>query len=180
MLNIYEFCLVCILMLQYLWLKKEEKIKVKAEKQPASLESSQIDAIGMQRKKCRSVNFNLRMQKRFKESLLEILKGHRNLQKSAPKVNRDNLKDFKSDSESLRDSLKSFEDTSEGEIKLRALSGDLNEDQLEAEWVWLRLKKAQQRLFWHIIYNYVKKRKADFEFFSFFKSVICSFQNFNL
>ena len=68
------------------------------------------------------------MQKGFKESLLKILKGYKNLQRSASKVDEDNLKNFKSNSEPFRDSLKSFEDVSERKIKFKALSEDFNED----------------------------------------------------
>ena len=69
-------------------------------------------------------------------------------------MSRDNLKNFKNNSEPSEDSLKSFEDASEGEIKFKALSENLNEDQLEAEWAQLRPEEVQQRLFQHIIYNY--------------------------
>ena len=74
------------------------------------------------------------MQERSREGLLEILKGHRDLQGPAPKVGRDNLKDFESDSEPPRGPPESFEDTSEEEVKPKNLSEDLNEDQLETEW----------------------------------------------
>ena len=120
------------------------------------------------------------MQKGFKKDLLKILKNHRNLQRSALKVNKDNLKNFRSDSEPPRGFPKSFEDASEGEIKFKTFNKDLNEDQLETEWTQLRLKKTQQRLFQHIIYNYAQKENFYFKFFSFFKSVIYSLQDFNL
>ena len=57
------------------------------------------------------------MQKGPREGLLKILKGHRNLQRPVQKAGRDDLNDFKSNSESLKGTLKSFKDASEGEIK---------------------------------------------------------------
>ena len=80
------------------------------------------------------MNSSLGMQKGFREGLLKILKSYRDLQELAPKMSRDNLKNFESNSEPLRGFLKSFEDISEGEVEFRALSEDLDEDQLEAEW----------------------------------------------
>ena len=74
------------------------------------------------------------MQEKPREGLLKILKGYRDLQRPALKADRDDLKDFRSNSEPSEDPLKSFEDASEGKIKPRALSENLNEDQLEAEW----------------------------------------------
>ena len=73
------------------------------------------------------------MQKGFKEGLLKILKNYRDLQKSAPKVNKNNLNDFRSDLELLRDSFKSFKNASEREVKSRDSSEDFDEDQLETE-----------------------------------------------
>ena len=154
MLNMYKPCLACVSVLQYLQLEEEGKTEAKVEKWPTSSESSQIDAIGMQRKKCRFMNSSLRMQEELKEGLLKILKSHEDLQRSVLKVSRDDLKDFRSDSEPSEDLLKSFEDALEGEIESRAPSGDFNEDQLEIEWAQLRPEGAQQRLFWHIIHNY--------------------------
>ena len=119
------------------------------------------------------------MQKKPREGLLKILKSHRNLQGPASKADRNDLKDFKSNSEPPRGPLESFEDASEREIKSKALSGDLNGDQLEAEWAQLGPKKVQQRLSQYIIHNYVQKKNLYFKFFSFFKSVIYSLQNFN-
>ena len=133
MLNTYGPHLACILALQYLQLKERRKTEVKTEKQPASSESSQIGIIGMWRKKCRFTNSNLGMQKGPRKGLLKILKGHRNLQESASKVGRNNLKNFKNNSESPRSLSESFEDASEREIEPKAFSGDLNEDQLETE-----------------------------------------------
>ena len=78
MLNIYGLCLVCVLMLQYLHLRKGGKTKIRTEKQSASPKSSQINAIQIQRKKHRFTNFNLKMQKRSK-GLLKILKNYRDL-----------------------------------------------------------------------------------------------------
>ena len=78
-LNIYELCFICVLMLQYFWFKEERKAEVRMKKWPANPESSQIGAIKMWRKKCRSVNFNLKMQKRPREGLLEILKSYEDL-----------------------------------------------------------------------------------------------------
>ena len=179
-LNTYRPCLACISMLQYLQLKEGRKIKTKAEKQPANPESSQIDIIKMQRKKCRSVNLNLRMQKGSRKGLLKILKSHEDLWKSVSKVSGDDLKGFRNNSEPLRSLSESFEDASEGEIKPKTPSEDLNGDQLEAEWAWLRPKEVQQRLFWHIICDYVWEKNPYSEPSSFFKFIICSFQDFNL
>ena len=103
------------------------------EKQPASPESSQIDIIEMQRKKCRSVNFNLKMQKGLKKDFLKILKGYEDLQRSASKVSENDLKDFESNLKLSGGLSKSFEDASEGEVEPRTFSEDLNGDQLEAE-----------------------------------------------
>ena len=120
------------------------------------------------------------MQKGPKEGLLKILKGHRDLQKPTPKMSRDNLKDFRSNSEPPRGPPESFEDASEGEVKSKALSEDFNEDQLEAEWVQLRPKEMQQRLFQHIIHNYAQKKNLYFKSSFSFKSVVHSLQDFNL
>ena len=130
-------------MLQYLQLEEERKAKTRTEKQSASSESSQIDVIKMQKKKCRFTNLSLRIQKRSKEGLLKILKGYRDLQRFVLKADRNNLKNFRSNLKPLRGSLKSFENASEGEVKFKAFSGDFNEDQLEAEWAQLRLKRVQ-------------------------------------
>ena len=73
------------------------------------------------------------MQKGLKEDLLKILKDHEDLHKSAPKTDRNDLKDFRSDLKPLRNLLKSFEDALEREIESRILSKDFNEDQFEAE-----------------------------------------------
>ena len=73
------------------------------------------------------------MQKRFKEGLLKILKDYENLQRSALKMNKNDLKNFRSNSESSEGPLKSFKDASEGKIEFRAFSEDFNEDQLKAE-----------------------------------------------
>ena len=74
------------------------------------------------------------MQKGFREGLLKILKGYRDLQRSALKADEDDLKNFESNSEPPEGFLENFEDASEREVKSRAFSEDLNEDQLEAEW----------------------------------------------
>ena len=103
------------------------------EKQTASPESSQIGAIGMQRKKHRSINSSLGIQEGSKEGLLKILKGYEDLQESASKVSRDDLNDFESDLELLRDFLESFKGASEGGVESRDSSKDLNRDQFEAE-----------------------------------------------
>ena len=95
------------------------------------------------------------MQKRFKEDLLKILKGHKNLQESTLKAGRDNLKNFRNDSKSFKSFLKSFKDASEGEIEFKTFNEDFNEDQFEAEWTQLRFKEVQQRLSQYIIHNYM-------------------------
>ena len=89
----------------------------------------------MQRKKHRFINFNLRMQEEFREGLLKILKGHRDLQKSVLKADEDNLNDFRSNLELSENLFESFKGALEGEIKPRDFNEDLNEDQLETEWV---------------------------------------------
>ena len=73
------------------------------------------------------------MQKGFKEGLLEILKGHKDLWKSVSKVSENDLKNFRSNLKSSEDFLKSIEDASEREIEFKTLSENFNEDQLEAE-----------------------------------------------
>ena len=73
------------------------------------------------------------MQKRLKKDLLKILKGHEKMQRSALKMSRDDLKNFRNNLEPPRGPSESFEDTSEGEVEPKAPSGDLDEDQLEAE-----------------------------------------------
>ena len=73
------------------------------------------------------------MQKKFKEDLLKILKSHENLQKSVLKANENNLNNFRSDSEPFKSLFESFKDTSKREIKSKALSGDLDKDQLKAK-----------------------------------------------
>ena len=87
--------------------------------------------------------------------LLKILKSHRNLQESASKAHKNNLNNFKSNSELLKNLFKNFEDASEEEIKPKNPSGDLNRDQLEAEWAQLGPEEVQQKLSQHIIYDYV-------------------------
>ena len=120
-------------MLQYLPLRKGGQAEARAEKQVTSPESSQIDAIQIQRKKHKFINSSLKMQEGPK-GLLKILKGHRDLQGPALKAGRDNLNNFKSNSEPLKNLLKSFKDASEGEVKPRDPNEYLNEDQLEAKW----------------------------------------------
>ena len=48
-------------------------------------------------------------------------------------MSRDDLKNFESDSELPRGPLKSFEDALEGKVESKALSEDLNENQLKTE-----------------------------------------------
>ena len=74
------------------------------------------------------------MQEGPKKGLLKILKGHRDLQRSAPKADRDNLNDFRSNLKFSEGLFKSFKDASEGEVKSQDSSEDLNEDQLKTEW----------------------------------------------
>ena len=132
-MNTYELHLACLLGLQYLWLEKGEKTEARAEKKFTNSESSQIDVIEMQRKKYRSTNSNLRMQKGFREDLLKILKSYEDLQRSASKADGDNFNNFKSDSELSESSPENFEDASEGEIEFKAFSEDFNENQLKVE-----------------------------------------------
>ena len=120
-------------MLQYLFLIKGKQIKVRVKKQSASPESSQIDIIGMQRKKHKFINFNLRIQKRFKEKLLKILKSYKNLQKSVSKINKYNLNNFKSNLKSLKGLFKSFKDTSERKVKPKDFNENLNENQFKTK-----------------------------------------------
>ena len=167
-------------MLQYLCLIEKEKAKVRAKKQSASPESNQIDTIEMWKKKYKFTNSNLEMQKGFREGLLKMLKSYRYLQKSALKADKDDLNNFRNDLKSSESPLKNFENASEREIKSQDFNEDLNENQLETEWVWLRSKKVQQRLSQHIICDYAQKENFYSESFSFFKSVVCSFQNFDL
>ena len=73
------------------------------------------------------------MQKGFKKGFLKILKNHKNLQRSVSKTDRDNLKNFKSNSESLKGPSESFEDASEEKIEFKVFSEDFNEDQLKTK-----------------------------------------------
>ena len=73
------------------------------------------------------------MQKGLKEDLLKILKSYRDLQKFILKADENDLNNFKSDLKFFRGFLKSFKDALKREIESKALSEDLNEDQLEAE-----------------------------------------------
>ena len=180
MLNMYGFCLACISVLQYLPLKKKGQAEARAEKQTASPESSQIDAIGMQKKRHRFMNFSLKMQKGFRENLLKLLKSHEDLQGPASKVDRNDLNNFRSDSNSLIGFFKSFKDASEGKIEFKNFNEDFNENQFKTEWIQLKLEEAQQILLQYIIYNYVWKENSYFKLFSFFKSIVHSFQDFDL
>ena len=144
-----------------------------------SPESSQIGAIWIWRKKHRSMNPSLEMQEGSK-GLLKILKGYEDLWKPAPKAGRDNLNDFRSSLKSPEDLLESFKDASEGEIKSRDSSGDLDGNQFKAKWAWLGSERVQQRLSQHIICDYVWEENFYFKFFSFFKSVVCLLQDFDL
>ena len=87
----------------------------------------------MWKKKHQFTNLSLRMQEGPKKDLLKILKGCRDLQKSALRAGRDNLNDFKSNSESSEGILESFKDASEGKIESQDSNEDFNEDQLKAE-----------------------------------------------
>ena len=75
------------------------------------------------------------MQEGFREGLLKILKGHRDLQRFTPKADRDNLKDFENNSESSENSSESFKNVLKEKIKFKTLSEDFNENQLEIKWV---------------------------------------------
>ena len=129
----YRLCFVCVLVLQYLPLEKGGQTEARVEKQATSSESSQIGAIGMQRKRHRSANSSLEMQKGLKKGLLKLLKGHGDLQKPAPKMSRDNLNNFRNDSDFLIGLFKSLKDASEGKIKSRNFNENFNEDQFKAE-----------------------------------------------
>ena len=120
-------------MLQYLPLEKGGQAETRAEKQSMSPESSQIGAIQIWRKKCRSVNPSLGMQEKLR-GLLEILKGHRDLQGPAPKTGGDNLNNFRSDLNPSEGFFESLKDVSKREIKSKDFSKDFNENQLEVEW----------------------------------------------
>ena len=139
----YELCLACVSVFQYLHLEEEGKAEARVEKWLTSPESSQIGTIKMWRKKHRSANFNLKMQEGFREGLLKILKGHRNLWESASKAGRDNLKDFESNLKFPEGPLKSFKDASEREIESRVFNEDFDENQFKTEWAWLRSEKMQ-------------------------------------
>ena len=178
MLNTYGLCLACISVLQYLHLREERKTEAKAEKQSISPESSQIDTIQIWRKKHRFTNSSLKMQERPK-GLLKILKSHEDLQRPALKIDGNNLNNFRNSLKPLRNPLESFENTSEREVEPKDSSEDLNKDQLEAEWAWLRPEKMQVSLLQHIIHNYAWKENLYFKSFSFFKFIIHSLQNFN-
>ena len=74
------------------------------------------------------MNFNLKMQKRFKEDFVKILKDYRDLQRSAPKVNRDNLNNFRSNLEFSKDFIESFVNAFKRKIKFKNFNKNLNED----------------------------------------------------
>ena len=95
-------------------------------------------------------------------------------------MSRNNLNNFRSNSELLKNFFESFKNVSEEEVKPRDFNEDFNEDQFEAEWAWLGLKEAQQRLSQHIIHNYVQKENPYSEPFSFFKFIVHFLQDFNL
>ena len=67
------------------------------------------------------------MQKEFRE-LLKILKSHEDLQRFALKAGRDNLNDFRSNSESSENSFKSFENALKKEVESKNSNENLNED----------------------------------------------------
>ena len=87
----------------------------------------------MQRKKHRFTNSSLKMQKGSRKDLLKILKSYRDLQKSASKTDRDNLNDFRSNSEPSENSFKSFKNASEGEIESKDFNEDFNKDQFKTK-----------------------------------------------
>ena len=124
----YEFCLACISVLQYLCLRKGGQAETRVEKQTASPESNQIDTIEMQRKKHKFINFNLRIQKRLKKGLLKILKNHKNLQEFTLKADENNLNNFRSNSKSLENFFKSFKNALKRKIKSKDFNEDFNED----------------------------------------------------
>ena len=119
------------------------------------------------------------MQKGSRD-LLKILKNYRDLQRSTLKAGRNNLNDFRNDLKSLGNLFESFKDASEGEVKPRDFNGDLNENQLEAEWTQWGSKETQQRLSQYIIYNYVWEENPYFKPFSFFKFIVHLLQDFDL
>ena len=120
------------------------------------------------------------MQKESRKGLLKILKGYRDLQKSALKMNENDLNDFRSDLKLLRNFFKSFENASEGEIEFKDLNEDFNENQFKAEWAWLKPERVQQRLLWYIICDYIWKENPYSEPSSFFKFIVYLLQDFDL
>ena len=73
------------------------------------------------------------MQKRFKKDFLKILKGYENLQESVLKISKNNLNDFRNNSEFLKGSFKSFKDTLKEEVESKDFSEDLNKNQFEVK-----------------------------------------------
>ena len=73
------------------------------------------------------------MQKRPKEDFLKILKGYEDLQKSALKIDINNLNDFRNNSESSKNFFNSFKNASERKIELKDFSEDFNENQFKTE-----------------------------------------------
>ena len=72
------------------------------------------------------------MQKEFK-GFLKILKGYRNIQRFILKMSKNNLNDFRSNSEFFKIFFKNFENASEREIEFKNLSEDFNKDQFKTE-----------------------------------------------
>ena len=78
------------------------------------------------------MDFSLEMQKESK-NLLKILKSYKNLQKFILKTDRDDLNNFRSDSESPKDFLENLKDISEKKIEFKDFNKDFNENQLETK-----------------------------------------------
>ena len=73
------------------------------------------------------------MQEKSKKSLLKILKGYKNLQEPVLKTDKNNLNNFRSDSELSKNLFKNFENALKEEIESKDFNKNFNEDQLKTE-----------------------------------------------
>ena len=67
------------------------------------------------------------------KGLLQILKNYENLQRFTLKVSRDDLNNFKSDSEPSENLFESFENVSKRKIEPKNFNEDFNENQFKTE-----------------------------------------------
>ena len=78
------------------------------------------------------MNFNLKMQKEFK-NFLKILKSYENMQESVSKISGNNLNNFRSNLKPLKDFFESFKDVLKRKIEPKNFNEDFNENQFETK-----------------------------------------------